>query len=132
MYTMSNIVFAVRTSITGNVGHLYGHSQLIPSYPKLLFTSEARSGVCPSDDLTRGHARTVTGALPAEDEAPIEAYITEVASAPLPPPQPFYHTLIRPHTTRAGAMGSDELHTIHLSSHYSQQDTTQLLTYTTT
>ncbi|GJY00671.1 hypothetical protein Tco_0358823 [Tanacetum coccineum] len=33
--------------------------------------------------------------VPAEDEAPIEAYITEVAFAPPPPPS-FLHLLIRP------------------------------------
>ncbi|GKF00481.1 hypothetical protein Tco_0023831 [Tanacetum coccineum] len=38
--------------------------------------------------------------VPAEDEAPIEAYITEVASAPLPPPS-FLPSLIRPPRTRA-------------------------------
>ncbi|GKD63067.1 hypothetical protein Tco_1305175, partial [Tanacetum coccineum] len=36
---------------------------------------------------------------PAEDEAPIEAYITEVSSAPLPPPS-FLPSLIRPPRTR--------------------------------
>ncbi|GJR65730.1 hypothetical protein Tco_0011795 [Tanacetum coccineum] len=40
--------------------------------------------------------------VPAEDEAPIEAYITEVASAPTPPlPPSFLPTLIRPLHTRA-------------------------------
>ncbi|GJR10252.1 putative reverse transcriptase domain-containing protein [Tanacetum coccineum] len=41
--------------------------------------------------------------VPAEDEAPIEAYITEVASAPTPPlpPPSFLPTLIRPKHTRA-------------------------------
>ncbi|GJV02046.1 hypothetical protein Tco_1335615 [Tanacetum coccineum] len=41
--------------------------------------------------------------VPAEDEAPIEAYITEVASAPTPPlpPPSFLPTLIRPPHTRA-------------------------------
>ncbi|GJS30660.1 putative reverse transcriptase domain-containing protein [Tanacetum coccineum] len=38
--------------------------------------------------------------VPAEDEAPIEAYITEVASAPPPPPS-FLPSLIRPLRTRA-------------------------------
>ncbi|GJW62057.1 putative reverse transcriptase domain-containing protein [Tanacetum coccineum] len=38
--------------------------------------------------------------VPAEDEAPIEAYITEVASAPPPPPS-FLPLLIRPPCTRA-------------------------------
>ncbi|GJU41510.1 hypothetical protein Tco_1194467 [Tanacetum coccineum] len=38
--------------------------------------------------------------VPAEDEAPIEAYITEVASAPPPPPS-FLPSLIRPLCTRA-------------------------------
>ncbi|GKE50256.1 hypothetical protein Tco_1481514, partial [Tanacetum coccineum] len=38
--------------------------------------------------------------VPAKDEAPIEAYITEVASAPPPPPS-FLPTLIRPPHTRA-------------------------------
>ncbi|GJX42988.1 hypothetical protein Tco_0259664 [Tanacetum coccineum] len=38
--------------------------------------------------------------VPAEDEAPIEAYITEVASAPPPPPS-FLLSLIRPLRTRA-------------------------------
>ncbi|GKB17929.1 hypothetical protein Tco_0851852 [Tanacetum coccineum] len=38
--------------------------------------------------------------VPAEDEAPIEAYITEVASAPPPPPS-FLPSLIRPPHTRA-------------------------------
>ncbi|GJY31854.1 hypothetical protein Tco_0415349 [Tanacetum coccineum] len=38
--------------------------------------------------------------VPAEDEAPIEAYITEVASAPPPPPS-FLPPLIRPPRTRA-------------------------------
>ncbi|GJV53868.1 hypothetical protein Tco_1449609 [Tanacetum coccineum] len=37
--------------------------------------------------------------VPAEDEAPIEAYITEVASAPPPPPS-FLPPLIRPPRTR--------------------------------
>ncbi|GKD60601.1 hypothetical protein Tco_1298110, partial [Tanacetum coccineum] len=36
----------------------------------------------------------------AEDEPPIEAYITEVASAPPPPPS-FLYILIRPSHTRA-------------------------------
>ncbi|GKE88575.1 hypothetical protein Tco_1566050 [Tanacetum coccineum] len=36
--------------------------------------------------------------VPAEDEAPIESYITEVASAPLPPPS-FLPLLIRPPRT---------------------------------
>ncbi|GJT41222.1 hypothetical protein Tco_0941087 [Tanacetum coccineum] len=41
--------------------------------------------------------------VPAEDEAPIEAYITEVASAPTPPlpPPSLLPTLIRPPHTRA-------------------------------
>ncbi|GJW95899.1 hypothetical protein Tco_0175571 [Tanacetum coccineum] len=41
--------------------------------------------------------------VPAEDEAPIEAYITEVASAPTPPlpPPSFLPSLIRPPRTRA-------------------------------
>ncbi|GKD27130.1 hypothetical protein Tco_1233344 [Tanacetum coccineum] len=41
--------------------------------------------------------------VPAEDEAPIEPYITEVASAPTPPlPSPsFLPILIRPPHTRA-------------------------------
>ncbi|GJY93502.1 reverse transcriptase domain-containing protein [Tanacetum coccineum] len=41
--------------------------------------------------------------VPVEDEAPIEAYITEVASAPTPPlpPPSFLPTLIRPPHTRA-------------------------------
>ncbi|GKF03615.1 hypothetical protein Tco_0030538 [Tanacetum coccineum] len=38
--------------------------------------------------------------VPAEEEAPIEAYITEVASAPPPPPS-FLPSLIRPPCTRA-------------------------------
>ncbi|GJT52555.1 hypothetical protein Tco_0978712 [Tanacetum coccineum] len=40
---------------------------------------------------------------PAKDEAPIEAYITEVASAPTPPlpPPSFLPSLIRPPRTRA-------------------------------
>ncbi|GJW34949.1 hypothetical protein Tco_0057869 [Tanacetum coccineum] len=38
--------------------------------------------------------------VPAEDEAPIEAYITKVASAPPPPPS-FLPSLIRPPRTRA-------------------------------
>ncbi|GJZ52870.1 hypothetical protein Tco_0607755 [Tanacetum coccineum] len=38
--------------------------------------------------------------VPAEDEAPIEAYITEVASVPPPPPS-FLPSLIRPPRTRA-------------------------------
>ncbi|GKE70493.1 hypothetical protein Tco_1528565, partial [Tanacetum coccineum] len=38
--------------------------------------------------------------VPDEDEAPIEAYITEVASAPPLPPS-FLHSLIRPPRTRA-------------------------------
>ncbi|GJS70262.1 hypothetical protein Tco_0703103 [Tanacetum coccineum] len=38
--------------------------------------------------------------VPAEDEAPIEAYITEVASTPPPPPS-FLPSLIRPLRTRA-------------------------------
>ncbi|GKD51377.1 hypothetical protein Tco_1280353, partial [Tanacetum coccineum] len=38
--------------------------------------------------------------VPAEDEAPIEAYVTEVASAPPPPPS-FLPLLIRPPCTRA-------------------------------
>ncbi|GKE56335.1 hypothetical protein Tco_1495520, partial [Tanacetum coccineum] len=41
--------------------------------------------------------------VPAEEEVPIEAYITEVASAPTPPlpPPSFLPTLIRPPHTRA-------------------------------
>ncbi|GJT47902.1 putative reverse transcriptase domain-containing protein [Tanacetum coccineum] len=41
--------------------------------------------------------------VPAEDEAPIEAYIIEVASAPMPPlpPPSFLPSLIRPPRTRA-------------------------------
>ncbi|GJU76496.1 hypothetical protein Tco_1273566 [Tanacetum coccineum] len=41
--------------------------------------------------------------VPAEDEAPIEAYITEVASTPTPPllPPSFLPSLIRPPRTRA-------------------------------
>ncbi|GJS00498.1 hypothetical protein Tco_0317006 [Tanacetum coccineum] len=41
--------------------------------------------------------------VPAEDEAPIETYITEVASAPTPPlpPPSFLPSLIRPPRTRA-------------------------------
>ncbi|GJS75954.1 hypothetical protein Tco_0725835 [Tanacetum coccineum] len=41
--------------------------------------------------------------VPAKDEAPIEPYITEVASAPTPPlpPPSFLPTLIRPKHTRA-------------------------------
>ncbi|GJZ35211.1 hypothetical protein Tco_0581028 [Tanacetum coccineum] len=38
--------------------------------------------------------------VPAEDEAPIEAYITEIASVPPPPPS-FLPLLIRPLRTRA-------------------------------
>ncbi|GJV25304.1 hypothetical protein Tco_1377999, partial [Tanacetum coccineum] len=38
--------------------------------------------------------------VPTKDEAPIEAYITEVASAPPPPPS-FLPSLIRPPRTRA-------------------------------
>ncbi|GJW62452.1 hypothetical protein Tco_0111787 [Tanacetum coccineum] len=38
--------------------------------------------------------------VPAKDEAPIEAYITEVACAPPPPPS-FLPSLIRPTRTRA-------------------------------
>ncbi|GKG26132.1 hypothetical protein Tco_0399278, partial [Tanacetum coccineum] len=38
--------------------------------------------------------------VPTKDEAPIEAYITEVASAPPPPPS-FLPLLIRPPRTRA-------------------------------
>ncbi|GKG41976.1 hypothetical protein Tco_0473727, partial [Tanacetum coccineum] len=38
--------------------------------------------------------------VPAEDEAPIEAYITEIASAPPTPPS-FLPLLIRPPRTRA-------------------------------
>ncbi|GKF59264.1 hypothetical protein Tco_0176050 [Tanacetum coccineum] len=38
--------------------------------------------------------------VPAEDEAPIEAYITEVASTPPPPPS-FSPSFIRPPRTRA-------------------------------
>ncbi|GJR68964.1 putative reverse transcriptase domain-containing protein [Tanacetum coccineum] len=59
----------------------------------------------------------------AEDEAPIEAYITEVASAPPPPPS-FLPSLIRPPRTRA-SYGSDEsCSTIHLSSTTPIRDTT--------
>nr|GEZ42155.1 hypothetical protein [Tanacetum cinerariifolium] len=40
--------------------------------------------------------------VPAEDEAPIEAYILEVASAPTPPlPPSFLSPCIRPSHTRA-------------------------------
>ncbi|GKG28048.1 hypothetical protein Tco_0406375, partial [Tanacetum coccineum] len=41
--------------------------------------------------------------VPAEDEAPIEAYITEVTSAPTPPlpPPSFLPSLIRPPRIRA-------------------------------
>ncbi|GJS78000.1 reverse transcriptase domain-containing protein [Tanacetum coccineum] len=61
-------------------------------------------------------ALTVVGAwyhvllVPAEDEAPIEPYITEVASAPTPPlpPPSFLPTLIRPLHTRA-SMAQGEL-----------------------
>ncbi|GJV84548.1 hypothetical protein Tco_1524446 [Tanacetum coccineum] len=38
--------------------------------------------------------------VPVEDEAPIEAYITEIAFAPPPPPS-FLPSLIRPPRTRA-------------------------------
>ncbi|GKD68685.1 hypothetical protein Tco_1322775, partial [Tanacetum coccineum] len=39
--------------------------------------------------------------VPAEDEAPIEAYITEVASVPLLPPPYFLPSFIQPPRTRA-------------------------------
>ncbi|GKA92901.1 hypothetical protein Tco_0814826 [Tanacetum coccineum] len=47
-----------------------------------------------------GHSEDL---VPVEDEAPIEAYITEVASAPTPPlpPPSFLPSLIRPPCTRA-------------------------------
>ncbi|GKB49998.1 putative reverse transcriptase domain-containing protein [Tanacetum coccineum] len=56
--------------------------------------SEARSWSIPSEDPYRGGCLTVVGAgttitsMPAEDEAPIEPYITEVASTPTPPLPP--------------------------------------------
>ncbi|GKE67175.1 putative reverse transcriptase domain-containing protein [Tanacetum coccineum] len=52
--------------------------------------------------------------VPAEDEAPIEAYITEVASAPLPPPSSL-PSLIRPPRTRAtmAQMGAAAPSTYH-------------------
>ncbi|GJW86071.1 hypothetical protein Tco_0159216 [Tanacetum coccineum] len=45
-------------------------------------------------------AVTLEDLVPAEDEAPIEAYITEVASVPPPPPS-FLPSLIRTPCTRA-------------------------------
>ncbi|GJU76757.1 hypothetical protein Tco_1273827 [Tanacetum coccineum] len=50
--------------------------------------SEARSWSIPSEDPYEEAARQLLeqAPLPAEDEAPIEAYIIEVASAPPPPP----------------------------------------------
>ncbi|GJS51142.1 hypothetical protein Tco_0624504 [Tanacetum coccineum] len=75
--------------------------------------SEARSWSIPSEDPYEEAARqlleqapcspdqiTLKDLVPAEDEAPIEAYITEVASAPPPPPS-FLPSLIRPPRTRA-------------------------------
>ncbi|GJU55676.1 hypothetical protein Tco_1229390 [Tanacetum coccineum] len=58
--------------------------------------SEARSWSCYNPEPE--HPEDFSAS--AEDEAPIEAYITEVASAPPPPPS-FLPLLIRPPCTRA-------------------------------
>ncbi|GJU49727.1 hypothetical protein Tco_1219282 [Tanacetum coccineum] len=63
--------------------------------------------------------------VPAEDGAPIEAYITEVASAPPPPPS-FLPSLIRPPRTRAAIAQMRAEHHPPII-HYSHQDTTRLL-----
>ncbi|GJV68043.1 putative reverse transcriptase domain-containing protein [Tanacetum coccineum] len=75
--------------------------------------SEARSWSIPSEDPYEEAARQLLEQAPHSpeyvpdpmeledhDEAPIEAYITEVASAPPPPPS-FLPSLIRPPRTRA-------------------------------
>ncbi|GKA11012.1 hypothetical protein Tco_0690445, partial [Tanacetum coccineum] len=73
--------------------------------------SEARSWSIPSEDpyeevaqkLLEQAPRHPEDLVPTEDEAPIEPYITEVASAPTPPlpPPSLLPTLIRPPHTRA-------------------------------
>ncbi|GJZ72980.1 hypothetical protein Tco_0637126, partial [Tanacetum coccineum] len=67
--------------------------------------SEARSWSIPSEDPYEEAARQLLEQAPhfpeyCKDKAPIEAYITEVASAPPPPPS-FLPSLIRPLRTRA-------------------------------
>ncbi|GJZ92486.1 hypothetical protein Tco_0664551 [Tanacetum coccineum] len=65
--------------------------------------SEARSWSIPSEDPYEEAARQLLEQAPRSpeyDKAPIEAYITEVASAPPPPPF-FLPSLIRPPRTRA-------------------------------
>ncbi|GJT65128.1 hypothetical protein Tco_1016608 [Tanacetum coccineum] len=66
--------------------------------------SEARSWSIPSEDPYEEAARQLQEQAPnvstRDNEAPIEAYITEVASAPPPPPS-FLPSLIRPPRTRA-------------------------------
>ncbi|GJZ35848.1 retrovirus-related pol polyprotein from transposon TNT 1-94 [Tanacetum coccineum] len=71
--------------------------------PILLFTLRHDHGVSHLRILTRMLPEQITGAAPLpvlRKEAPIEAYITEVASAPPPPPS-FLPLLIRPPCTRA-------------------------------
>ncbi|GJX87179.1 hypothetical protein Tco_0339193, partial [Tanacetum coccineum] len=93
---------------------------LIPQLPILLFTLRHVHGVSHLRILARRLPEYVPDPMeleyyvpvyipkpehpedlvPAEDEAPIKAYMTEVASAPLPPPS-FLPSLIRPPRTRA-------------------------------
>ncbi|GJV30226.1 hypothetical protein Tco_1386674 [Tanacetum coccineum] len=61
---------------------------------------EAQSWSIPSEDPYEEAARQLLEQAPSEDEAPIEAYITEVASAPPPPPS-LLPSLIQPPRTRA-------------------------------
>ncbi|GKF87656.1 hypothetical protein Tco_0258533, partial [Tanacetum coccineum] len=70
--------------------------QLIPLLPILMFTLRHDLGVFHLRILTRRLPDSYY--MPAEDEAPIEAYTTEVASAP--PPPSFLPLLIRPPRTR--------------------------------
>ncbi|GKC71732.1 hypothetical protein Tco_1117615 [Tanacetum coccineum] len=83
----------------------YSVFQLFQADSAVTYTSvhsEARSWSIPSEDPYEEAARQLLeqAPLPAEDEAPIEAYIIEVASAPPPPPS-FLPSLIRPPRTRA-------------------------------
>ncbi|GJR51404.1 putative reverse transcriptase domain-containing protein [Tanacetum coccineum] len=92
----SNNIFANNTLLAGHV------------LAELPIPSVSHGGTIksiPAEDPYR-RLQTVIGAapmflhMPAEDETPIEAYITEVASAPPPPPS-FLPSLIRPLRTRA-------------------------------
>ncbi|GJT68563.1 hypothetical protein Tco_1020043 [Tanacetum coccineum] len=85
--------------------------QLIPQLPILLFTLRHDHGVSHLRILTRRLPDSLyilepehpDDLVPAEDEAPIEAYITKVDFAPRPPltPPSFLPLLIRPLRTRA-------------------------------